>query len=103
LEQRLAFQLIFSVTVVAAALVVTWLLLGDSSPLHAYFIWHVSLPNAWAMTTALPYVAGAVLSGNPHSPSMAIVLVALIVQWFVIGFVLSIPFSRYWQKRRRQT
>jgi hypothetical protein len=90
-SRKLKFQLVFSSLVVLWALLVTWLIMGDSSPLHEYFLWHVHLPNTWAMTTLIPFILSAVISGNPHSPPIAIAIFAFIIQWFLIGFLLSIP------------
>ena len=76
------------------ALFVTWLVLGESSPLHDYFIQDSKLPDIWAMTTLIPYMFSAVITGNPHSPSMAIFAFALIVQWSLIAFFLSHPLAK---------
>ena len=81
-------------------LLLTWLILGDSSPFHNYFLWHGTIPNLWAMTMILPYIVGAVFEGNPHSPSILIVGLALIIQWFVIGWLLSIPVAKLRLRRR---
>ena len=91
---QLKFQIVFSVIVVAVALLFTWLIMGESSPFADYFVWHGDLPNLWAMTTLIPYIVGAVFTGNPHSPHIVPVVLALIVQWFVIGLLLSIPVWR---------
>jgi hypothetical protein len=93
-SRKLKFQLVFSSLVVLCALLVTWLIMGDSSPFHDYFLWHVDLPNTWAMTTLIPFIFSAMITGNPHSPSIAIVIFALIIQWFLIGFLLSLPVSK---------
>ena len=73
--------------VVLSALLVTWLIMGESSPLYNYFVWHVGLPNTWAMTTVIPFIFSAVVTNNPHSPSMVIFIFALIIQWFLVGFL----------------
>jgi hypothetical protein len=99
---KLTFQLVFSSLLMLLALLVTWLIMGDSSPLHEYFLWHGDLPNTWAMTTLIPYIFGALIAGNPHSPSIAIVIVALIIQWFLIGFLLSIPVSRVFVRQQKK-
>ena len=99
-SQKLIFQVVFASFFVLLALLVTWLILGDSSPFHNYFLWHVDLPNAWAMTTFLPFVFSAIVTGNPHSPSMVIFILALIVQWLLIGFLLSIPMSRIFLRKK---
>ena len=101
-SQKLKFQLVFSLLVVLCALFLTWLILGDSSPLHNYFIWHVTLPNIWAMTVVLPFIFSAVLSGNPHSPPMVIAVIAWVVQWSILGFLLSIPLSRLFVRMRKR-
>jgi len=88
--------------VVLVALSVTWLIMGDSSPLHDYFVWHVSLPNTWGMTTLIPYIFSAMIEGNPHSPSMVIFMFALIIQWWLIGFLLSIPISNFLLRRQKK-
>ena len=44
-ERKLKFQLVFSSLVVLSALLVTWLIMGESAPFHNYFIWHVDLPK----------------------------------------------------------
>jgi hypothetical protein len=54
----------------------------------------LDLPNTWAMTTLIPFIFSAIISGNPHSPPIAIVIFALTVQWFLIGFLLSLPVSK---------
>jgi len=101
-SQKLKFQLVFSLLVVLSALFLTWLILGDSSPLHNYFVWHVTLPNIWTMTVVVPFIFSAVLSGNPHSQPMVIAMIASVVQWSIIGFLLSIPLSRLFVRMRKR-
>ena len=98
--QTLKFQLIFTTTVVVVALLLTWLIMGDSSPFHDYFLWHVDLPNLWGMTIFVPYLIGVIIEGNPHSPSELVVGLALIIQWSVLGWLLSIPFAKLWLRRK---
>ena len=100
-SQRLKFQLTFTVLFAAAGLVLTWLILADSSPFHDYFIWHVSVPNLWGMTVLFPYVLGALLSGNPHSPSTLVIMLFTVIQWLIVGLLFSIPFSRVWLRVRK--
>jgi hypothetical protein len=99
---KLKFRLVFSSLIMLLALLVTWLIMGDSSPLHEYFLWHGDLPNTWAITTLIPYIIGALITGNPHSPSIAIVIFALIIQWFLIGSLLSIPVSRVFVRQQKK-
>jgi hypothetical protein len=100
-SQKLIVQLIFTGAFALLALLVTWLILGDGSPFHDYFLWHVDIPNLWGMTTFVPFLLSAGITGNPHSPSMAIFLFALIVQWLLIGYFVSIPLSRLFMRARQ--
>jgi hypothetical protein len=95
------FQIIFSCVMTVFALIITWLVLAESSPFHEYFIWHVTIPNLWRLTILIPYIFGAIIAGNPHSPSEIIVDLGLIIQWLLTGFLLSIPISKFlvnWRK-----
>jgi hypothetical protein len=100
-SQKLKFQLVFCCLVVVAALVITWLMLGDSSPFHDYFLWHSALPDAWQVTTIIPFLLSAVISGNPHSPPMVIFIFLLIIQWTILGYFLSIPMAKFWVRHQK--
>jgi hypothetical protein len=99
--RRLKFQLVFTVVLVAATLFITWLILADSSPLHDYFIWHTTLPNLWAMTIFIPYVLAALLSGTLHSPNELVAILFAIIQWFIVGWLISMPVSKLWVRLRK--
>ena len=93
-SRKLKFHLKFSGVILLLALLLNWLIMGDSSPLHDYFLWHSTTPNLWGMTNVVPYILSAMIAGNPHSPSMVIFYVFLVVQWLVLGLLLSIPIAR---------
>jgi hypothetical protein len=80
----------FAVVSVATASVVGWLLIGDSSPANAYFLHHVSLPNAWRTLNFLPYVAASMASNNVHLPSTYWLVGAFLTQWALIGIGVSL-------------
>ena len=92
--EKLKFQVGFSFVVAVAALFLTWLILGDGSPIANYLVRHRDLANTWRMTTFLPFLFSAVISRNPHSPPMAIFIVGLFLQWWIIGYLLSIPVAK---------
>ena len=98
-SRKLKFHLKFSGVILILALFLNWLIMGDSSPLHDYFLWHTAMPNIWGLTSIVPYVLSAIITGNPHSPSMIIFYAFLIVQWLVLGFLLSIPLARLLRHR----
>ena len=101
-SEKLKFRVVFSSLVVVGALLLTWLTLGDSSPLHEYFLWHSAVPDVWGVTVFPPYLVSAMLSGNAHSPPMAIFILALIIQWLVLGYFLSIPMTRLWLRQKKK-
>ncbi|HKY46039.1 MAG TPA: hypothetical protein VJM50_23305 [Pyrinomonadaceae bacterium] len=83
------FRLIFSGILAFGALIVDWLVLGESSPFHDYFLWHSGLPNFWAILHIVPVIGSAIVAGNPHSGSEIIYSILLVIQWFIVGFLLS--------------
>ena len=101
-SEKLKFRVVFSSLVVVGALLITWLTLGDPSPLHNYFLSHSAVPDLWQVTVFVPYLVSVILSGNAHSPPMAIFILALIIQWFVLGYFLSIPMTRLWLRQRKK-
>ena len=100
-SRRLKFRLVFTVVFVAATLFITWMILADSSPLHDYFIWYTTLPNLWAVTIFIPYVLAALLSGTLHSPNELVAYLFAIIQWFIVGWLLSIPVSKLWVRLQK--
>lgn len=100
--RKLKFKLVFTCLIVLIALLVTWLLLRERSPFHDHLIRSSDLPDMWAMTTVAPYIFSAMITGNPHSPSMVIFVFALIIQWALIGFLLSIPMSKLFERLQKK-
>lgn len=98
-SRRLKLHAVFTLLVVAVALLITWLLLADSSPLADF---DSGLPNFWVVTVLFPYFLSALMSGNPHSPSLTIYILALIVQWSILGFFLSLPLVTLWLRWSRK-
>ena len=72
------------------ALFLDWLLLGETSPFHEYFLWHVGIPNSWRALNVVPFIAGAVISGSHAGPEPVVFIPLQMIQWFIIGFGLSI-------------
>ena len=76
--------------VAVVALFLDWLLLGETSPFAEYFLWHVGIPNGWRALNAVPFIAGAVMSHGHAGPEPVLFITLQIIQWFIIGFGLSI-------------
>ena len=69
--------------------VLSWLLVGDSSPFHTYFIHHVGLPNLWRLVHLPPLLLSAIVSGNVHQGSEWVFIMGFILQWAIVGLLLS--------------
>lgn len=89
MSSKLFFQLLVSGSVALIALMVNWLVLGDSSPFHEHFLWHTGLPNFWLVLNILPAIGSAVVAGNPHSGSEIVYGIFLFLQWLIVGFLLA--------------
>jgi hypothetical protein len=87
-------RLLFTGSAVSVAVIFSWVLFAESSPLRNYFLWHVSLPNAWRMLNFPAVLLGVVLSGNVHQSSLIGVVAGMILQWGVAGFLLSLLLIR---------
>ncbi len=71
----------------------TWLVLGEGSPLRSFFLYHVTIPNIVGRLLVVPFLLLTVF--RPSSPWEEIVgYGSEFVQWFVIGYLLSLIFCR---------
>ena len=90
---------IVSGLVALGAVLLTWVLHGESSPLNDYFSFHVGVPNVWGVLNAFPFIAGAVISGNRGGGPVVLFTILQFMQWFVVAFVLSTIFCRGFRDR----
>jgi hypothetical protein len=78
----------------ASALALSWLLLAENTPAHAWLLVHPAATNA-AMAANLPaYFVAVLCSGNIHAPGTTWVVTAMVAQWFVIGLFVAWTWSR---------
>ena len=73
--------------VALGASLVSWIIVGQTSPLANYFLWHGALPNLWRRIHTLPYVI--VLISRPPILEEAIEYFLVFLQWVLIGYVLA--------------
>ena len=97
IKHRLVVSLLFPL----GAILITWLLQGESSPLAGYFLWNVRLPNFWALLNAPSFIAAAVLSGSHAGGPLLLLIILQFIQWFVVGFVLLTLFSIVFRRNLR--
>ena len=81
----------FASSVAIGFLVVWWVVEAESSPFHDYFLYHVQLGNILARLSLPAVFVGICVSGNVHAPSEVGTIIAMFVQWFLIGWFVSIP------------
>jgi hypothetical protein len=79
-------------TLVAASLL-SWLTLADSSPFRDYFLYHVTIPNAWGSLNIVPGLLSFIVGG--HAGSEVVFLLAFAVQWLFIGLVLGLLLASF--------
>lgn len=72
------------------AVLVSWLLGGESSPIYEFFLQNVTIPNIWLLLNFPAYMVLA-LSG---AGSFAAGLFMIFLQWFIIGFFGSFAARR---------
>lgn len=83
-------QLYFIIALTICVGVVEWLVHMDSSPLHEYFLYHVSIPNLVALLNLPAYLIPAIISSNPHNPNLPASIIGFLVQWFIAGWIISL-------------
>ncbi len=87
-------RLVFSVLLSLGAILITWLVHGESSPFANYFLWHVGLRNFWTALNAVPYIVTAILTDD----SVILFTILQFIQWFIVAFVLSTLLSRVFKR-----
>lgn len=88
---RAGVSLVFAL----AASLLTWLVLGDWSPLEQYFLQHVTIPNILRAILTVPYLVLMVLRPAAFADTIGYALI--FVQWLLVGFILSLLICRHGQ------
>jgi hypothetical protein len=62
-----------------------------------------ALPNFWSALNTLPLILGVLLGRNVHQPSDFGVYVGFFLQWFIVGYLLSVLVFAYidWGKQKK--
>jgi len=71
-----------------------WLLVGETSPLHKYFIGNPEFPNLWRLLNMPNYLLAAWVGGNVHQPSLLLLAIFSAVQWGFVGVLMSLGLSK---------
>jgi hypothetical protein len=67
-----------------------WLLGGEASPFHQYFLYHVTWPNRLMALNLPAFMIAAHLGGNLHAPPVWALWAGFLVQWLPVAFFLSL-------------
>jgi hypothetical protein len=73
-----------------------------TSALYRHFSFDVFLPNIYIAFNIIPITLGAILSANIHLPNEYVVLALVELQWFFIGYVVSVivqTIKKYYKNR----
>ena len=87
-------RVIVGIAFALAALIITWLLTEETSPLYNYFLFHVGLKNIWAFLNFIPFMAVLILTRGNFLPELLVSELAISLQWFLIGYLASVFFWR---------
>ena len=87
--RRAKFHLVIAVLVLLLAFIIDWLVIGESSPLANYFLWHVGPKNLWGGFNFLPYAVALVASSNSRWLFPLVFYFAFCIQWLLVGLILS--------------
>ena len=101
MSRRAKLHLIISGLVFVLAFILNWLIIGDTSPLGEYFLWHVGLPNAWRGMNMIPGMISALAAGNLHGGNEIVFYLAFAIQWLLIGLLLSFVALLFRMKREK--
>lgn len=93
--------ILFALVTMLLCAVGSWLIIAESSPFHTYFLWHVSIPNLFRSLHTVPLIFAILVSGNAHQASPIAFWTVAAVQWFLIGFGVSLVFTALLQRLNR--
>lgn len=82
-------RLIFVFFIGTVFLLVTWLFNGETSPILEYAANHVTMGNLLVTLNLPPLFLGFLASGNVHQPSEVMFYTAVLLQWFALGYLIS--------------
>ena len=100
------FRLRLVTACVAGMGALSWLIVGESSPFHEFFLYHVAVPNVWRLVHFPALILSIIASGNIHQGGEVVFVIGFIVQWAIVGLVLSLLIEKRFRRpgpRRART
>ena len=80
--------MISSVIFSVMACILTWLILGESSPFYGYFLYHVTFPNLVRQLLIVPYLLVMIVNPSTASGDVVLATTAEFLQWLLVGYLL---------------
>lgn len=80
-------RLTFSLGVALCACFVSWLIVGEASPLSDYFLDHVEVPNLWSALHVVPYLIMVI--ARPPFFEEGVLYLSVFLQWFAIAYLTA--------------
>ena len=74
-----------------SASLVSWLVVGETSPLADYFLWHVEIRNLWLTVHRLPYLIVLIL--RPPFFEDAVEYLLVFLQLKTLGCIMEVTNS----------
>jgi len=84
------FTSAFAVLFAAIARFLTWLVIGEWSPFHDYFLDHLMVKNFILKLLIIPYVAVLIIKPETDFGDMLVATVVELLQWLVLGSLLAL-------------
>jgi hypothetical protein len=81
-----AFTVLFAVT----ARFMTWLVIGEWSPFHDYFLEHLMVKNFVLKLLIIPYVVMLIIKPETDFGDMLVATVVELLQWLLLSFLLAL-------------
>lgn len=77
-----------------AALLITWLVTAENSPLHNYALAHGGLRRLWAVLNFIPIYSALMFTKHQSLSELIVMSVTIAMQWFVIGHLAAVLFLK---------
>jgi membrane protease YdiL (CAAX protease family) len=87
--QKYRFHFVFAACCGVVVAILSWLLVSPDSPVETS---SADVKNALGFINIIPFILTTILSGNIHGGSDTAYWILVLVQWFIVCFVLALLF-----------
>jgi hypothetical protein len=83
-----------AVSLGAALALATWFFNGETSPVYNYALYHRTVGDFLIDISSPAFFLGYLVSGDVRKPSYFTIYTVIFLQWFIAGYLTSIPIFR---------